>query len=65
MINAKRAGMPNKVRRPTVIKLIGIVKLIGVTIKLYPYKIKALIIIFFKMLKSFFIIFISPIKNMN
>lgn len=57
--------MPNKVRRPTVIKLIGIVKLIGVTIKLYPYKIKALIIIFFKMLKSFFIIFISPIKNMN
>ena len=57
--------MPNKVRRPTVIKLIGIVKLIGVTIKLYPYKIKALIIIFFKILNIFLIIFISPIKNMN
>lgn len=63
IINANNAGIPKIVKVPTVIKFIGIIKFNDVAIKLYPYKINALIIIFFKTVNTFFII-ISPIKNM-
>ena len=57
------AGIPKTVKIPTVKTFIGINKLIGEAIKLYPYKIKALIIILLKILNKFFNI-ISPLKDM-
>ena len=63
-ISEKIAGIPNKVNIPTVYMLIGIIKLSGEAIKLYPYNTNALITILFIKLNIFFTI-ISPLNIMN
>ena len=54
MINENKAGRPNIVNKDTVTIFIGIVKFIGATNKLYPYKTKALITILLSILNIFF-----------
>lgn len=59
MINENKAGRPKIVNKDTVTILIGIIKFIGVTNKLYPYNIKALITILLIKLNNFFNIFFT------
>lgn len=59
MINENKAGRPKIVNKATVTILIGIIKFIGVTNKLYPYKTKALITILLIRLNNFFNIFFT------
>ena len=54
MINENKAGRPKIINKDTVTILIGIIKFIGVTNKLYPYKTKALITILLSILNIFF-----------
>ena len=59
MIKENKAGNPKMVNKDTVTILIGIIKFIGVTSKLYPYNTKALITIFLIKLNIFFNIFFT------
>lgn len=59
MINENKAGRPKIVNKDTVTILIGIIKFIGVTNKLYPYKTKALITILLIKLNNFLNIFFT------
>lgn len=59
MINENKAGSPKIVNKDTVTILIGIIKFIGVTNKLYPYNTKALITILLIKLNNFFNIFFT------
>ncbi len=62
MINENKAGRPKIVNKDTVTILIGIIKFIGVTNKLYPYKTKALITILLIKLNNFLNIFFTNKK---
>lgn len=59
MINENKAGKPKIVNKDTVTILIGIIKFIGATNKLYPYNTKALITILLIRLNNFFNIFFT------
>ena len=54
MINENKAGRPKIVNKDTVTILIGIIKFIVVTNKLYPYNTKALITTLLIKLNNFF-----------